>query len=189
MKNANIYFSVFILFMFSLPSKADSLPSEADLREEAINIVKMFSETLKPKLKEGIQTGGLDHAIKICATEAPKIANNLSDETGWSIRRVSLKPRNKSNAAPDAFEKKVLTKFNQLQAKGESLSFLEHSEIIDNKFRYMKAQIVEGVCLGCHGSSIPSETKKLINELYPEDIATDYSLGQIRGAFSLVKDL
>ncbi len=114
MNNTNIFFSVFILCIFSLPLKADNLLSEADLRKEAINIVKTYSGTLKPKLKEAIQTGGLDHAIKICSTEAPKIANNLSGETGWSIRRVSLKPRNKSNAVPDAFERKVLNKFNQL---------------------------------------------------------------------------
>lgn len=189
MKNTNIFFSVFVLCMLSLPLTADNLSSEADLRKEAANIVKMFSVTLKPKLKEGIQTGGLDHAIKICSTEAPKIANSLSGETGWSIRRVSLKPRNKSNAVPDAFERKVLNKFNQFQTKAEPSSLLEYSEIVDNKFRYMKAQTVEGVCLSCHGNSIPSDVKKLINEYYPEDVATGYSLGEIRGAFSLVKDL
>jgi len=135
MKNTNIYFPFFVLCLFSLPLKADNLLSEADLRKEAINIVKTYSGTLKPKLKEAIQTGGLDHAIKICSTEAPKIANNLSGETGWSIRRVSLKPRNKSNAVPDAFERKVLNKFNQLQTKGEPSSSLEYSEIVDNKFR------------------------------------------------------
>ena len=189
MKNTNIYFPFFVLYIFSLPLKADNLPSETDLREEAINIVKTFSGTLKPKLKGAIQAGGLDHAVKICSTEAPEIANNLSSQTGWSIRRVSLRPRNKSNATPDAFERKILNKFNHLQIKGEPSSSLEYSEIVDNKFRYMKAQAVEGVCLGCHGNSISSDVKKLINEYYPEDIATGYSLGEIRGAFSLVKDL
>jgi hypothetical protein len=189
MKNTNIFFSIFILCIFSLPLKADNLSRESDLRKEAVNIVKTFSGKLKPKLKEAIQTGGLDHAIKICSIEAPKIANVLSGETGWSLRRVSLKPRNKSNALPDAFERKVLNKFNYLQTKGEPSSSLEYSEIVDGKFRYMKAQAVEGVCLGCHGNSIPPEVKKLIYNLYPEDIATGYSLGQIRGAFSLVKDL
>lgn len=189
MNNINIFFSVFVLCIFSLPLKADNLSSETDLIKEAVNIVNTFSGTLKPKLKEAIQTGGLDHAIKICSSEAPKIASSLSGETGWSIRRVSLKARNKSSAVPDAFERKILNKFNHLQIKGEPSISLEYSEIVDNKFRYMKAQAVEGVCLGCHGNSISSDVKKLINEYYPEDVATGYSLGEIRGAFSLVKDL
>ena len=53
----------------------------------------------------------------------------------------------------------------------------------------MKAQTVDGVCLSRHGNSIPSDVKKLINEYHPEDVATGYSLGEIRGAFSLVKGL
>jgi Protein of unknown function (DUF3365) len=190
MKNINIIFlPVFILYIFSLQAAAGELTSESELKAEAINIVKTFSGILKPKLKGAIQTGGLEHAINICSIEAPKIAKNLSEETGWSVKRVSLKPRNKSSAVPDAFERKILEQFNELQIKGEPSSIIEHSKIVDKKFRYMKAQAIEGICLNCHGNSIHPDAKKMINKHYPEDVATGYSLGQIRGAFSLVKDL
>ncbi len=190
MKNTKNYFlPAFVFSLFSLQLQAGDLPSEADLKEEAITIVKTFGGELKPKLKQGIQAGGLEHAIKVCSIEAPKIANSLSAETGWSIKRVSLKPRNKSAALPDDFERNVLEKFNELQAKGESPVLIEYSEIVDNKFRYMKAQAVEGICLGCHGNSVPPDVRKMIDEHYPDDLATGYSLGEIRGAFSLVKDL
>lgn len=190
MKYTNNYIlPALVLTLFSLQLQADNSPNESDLKEEAISIVKTFGGELKPKLKQAIQTGGLEHAVKVCSVEAPGIASNLSAETGWKIKRVSLKPRNISSARPDAFETRVLEKFDELQAKGESPTLLEYSEIIDNKYRYMKAQAVEGICLSCHGHSIPADTRKIISEHYPEDIATGYSLGEIRGAFSLVKDL
>lgn len=190
MKNTNIYIlPTFILCLFSLQLQADNLPSEADLREEAHTIVKAFGGMLKPKLKEGIQSGGLEHAVRVCSIEAPQIANRLSAETGWSIKRVSLKSRNRNSGFPDSFERRVLEKFDALQTKGEPPGVLEYSEIVDNKFRYMKAQAVEGICLSCHGSSVSSDVKKVISEHYREDLATGYSLGEIRGAFSLVKDL
>lgn len=189
MKSLKIIFTVLIFLIYSIHSKAAESPNESALKQEAINIVKSFAGTLKPKLQEAIKTGGLEHAVKVCSIEAPKIAKTLSSETGWIVKRVSLKPRNQSQAAPDAFEKKVLHTFNSRQEKGEAVSLLEYSETIDNQFRYMKAQPVEGICLSCHGSSISTNVKKIITQHYPEDIATGYSLGQIRGAFSLKKDL
>ncbi len=190
MKNINISFSlIFILVVFSLQATAGELMSKSELEAEATNIVKTFGGMLKPKLKEAIQTGGLKHAINICSMEAPRIAKNLSEETGWSVKRVSLKPRNNSSAVPDTFERKVLEQFNERQIKGESSSVITFSEIVGNKFRFMKAQGVESVCLNCHGKSIHPDVKKAISKLYPEDAATGYSLGQIRGAFSLVKSL
>jgi len=53
----------------------------------------------------------------------------------------------------------------------------------------MKAQSVEAICLNCHGKSVAPGVKNIITQLYPEDVAMGYSLGQIRGAFSLVKSL
>lgn len=190
MKNTYSYIlPAFALFLSSLPLQAANPYSEADLKEEAISIVKTFSGELKPKLKGAIQTGGLEHAVKVCSIEAPAIASSLSSETGWMVKRVSLKPRNKNSALPDSFETMVLEKFNEIQAKGESPALLEYSEIVDNQYRFMKAQAVEGICLSCHGSSISPDTKRIIDEHYPDDLATAYSLGEIRGAFSLVKDL
>lgn len=190
MKNLNISL-VLILFLLilSFQTNAGELANNAKLESEALNIVKKFAGTLKPKLKKAIQTGGLEQAIELCSIEAPKIAANLSEKTGWSVKRVSLKPRNKNNASPDSFEQKILEQFNKRQIKGESLSAISYSEVVDNKFRFMKAQGVEGICLNCHGKSIDQNVKKIINKHYPKDIATGYSLGQIRGAFSLIKNL
>jgi hypothetical protein len=189
MKNISGYFTlVFIAAMFAPSLCAENLMDQTELETEAKNIVKTFGGLLKPKLKHAIQSGGLEHAINVCAIEAPKIANDLSNETGWSVKRVSLKPRNANTALPDTFERKVLEQFNKRQEEGEQASAISYSEIVDNKFRFMKAQGVEGLCLNCHGQSIQPDVKKALTKYYPTDTATGYSLGQIRGAFSLIKD-
>jgi len=162
---------------------------KAALKAEAISIVKRFGGALKPKLKGAIQKAGPVEAIKVCSEEAPAIARQLSKETGWNVGRVSLKARNFKMAIPDAWETKVLMQFDERQAKGESAVKMAYAEEVGTRFRFMKAQGVEPICLTCHGDSIEPKVERALKLFYPQDQARNYSLGQIRGAFSLSKDL
>ena len=159
------------------------------LKKEAVEIVMKFGGTLKPQLKQALESGGPVNAIEVCSKKAPEIAQQLSSETGWSVKRVSLKPRNSKSAIPDAWEEKVLKEFDERQAKGESADTIAKGEIVDGRFRFMKAQGVEAVCLNCHAADIKPEVADALKKHYPDDKARGYSLGQIRGAFSLSKDL
>ncbi len=49
----------------------------------------------------------------------------------------------------------------------------------------MKAIPLQEGCLGCHGSEIKPAIAAALNEKYPNDQATGYSVGDIRGAFTL----
>ncbi len=189
MKNVKLLLPFLLFGALPLLVTAEKMSIEPELKAKASELVKTFAGMLKPKLKATIQADGLEHAISVCSEEAPKIARQLSEESGWNIRRVSLKPRNTNSAVPDDYEKKILEQFNEYQISVESPSVIENSEIIDKQYRYMRAQIVEGICLNCHGSSMSPNIKKAIKKYYPEDAATGYSLGQVRGAFSLIKDL
>jgi hypothetical protein len=135
---------------------------KAQLKQEAIGIIKKFGGSLKPELKKAIQAGGPAHAISVCSEKAPSIAQRLSSDSGWMVKRVSLKARNQS-AVPDAWEQKVLQQFDARQASGESADKMAYAEIVDGK--------------------------AALREKYPSDKARGYELGQIRGAFSLSRDL
>lgn len=169
-----------------VPPQAAAQDHRLGLEVQANSIVKQFAGQLKPKLKAAIQSGGFEHAINVCAKEAPAIAKQLSDETGWRVKRVSLKPRN-PNAAPNQFERKVLTTFDARQKLGEPASQLTYSVKDSEGFYFMKAQPVEAICLNCHGTNIAPDIVKALAKNYPDDMATGYSLGEIRGAFSLMK--
>lgn len=180
-------FATIVFNPFSAISEEQT--QNAELKLEAVRIVNKFAGILKPLLKGAIQSGGLSSAINICSNEASRIAKQLSQETGWTIKRVSLKPRNTKNAVADSFERKILEKFDQQQIKGESPETIVYSEIIGNQFRFMKAQGVEGICLNCHGKILSDDVASALKKHYPDDSATGYSKGQIRGAFSLTKSL
>ncbi len=175
------------MLLAAQPAAADNA-DQAELKKEAISLVKRFGGTLKPELKKALQSGGPAHAIKVCSQQAPDIAQRLRNESGWYIKRVSLKNRNR-NAVPDAWERKVLEQFDMRQAEGESATKMAYAEVVDGKFRFMKAQGVEAVCLTCHAEQVGPEVEAELKALYPGDTARGYSLGQIRGAFSLAKDL
>lgn len=184
-----IPFILFAIAAFPLQLQASEGSSQSLLEQEAEAIVKQYAGLLKPQLKAAIQAGGFEHAVNICAQQAPEIASRLGTETGWSVKRVSLKARNTSSATPDQYERTVLQQFDQRQQKGEPVASIRHAAIVGKQFRFMRAQGVQGLCLNCHGESINPKVKQVLAQRYPHDLAIDYSLGQIRGAFSLVKDL
>ncbi len=178
--------------MLSLILPIQGLSEDAEinsLKAEAINISKRFGGNLKPRLKEAMRNGGPVKAIDVCSNKAPEIAKELSRETGWQVKRVSLKPRNSKTAIPDEWEREILQKFNERQAHGESPGQMSHGEIVDGRFRFLKAQPVGSLCLTCHGENIIDPVKNALKSNYPDDKATGYSLGEIRGAFSLSKKL
>ena len=125
-------------------------------------------------------------------TQAPMLAQKVSDEKGMEVSRTSLKTRNELNA-PDSWELSVLKQFEQRKAEGEPVKTIEYSETTTHNgnrvFRYMKAIPTDDVCLMCHGKQIPPGITARISELYPNDQATGFSRGDIRGAFSVVKVL
>ena len=51
--------------------------------------------------------------------------------------------------------------------------------------------MIQPVCLGCHGSAsdIPASLAKKIRLEYPQDRATGYSVGKLRGAVVVTRPL
>ena len=173
-------------------------PALAASDDELIAETKKTALGIPPKLlamvQEEIDKGSYHGAIAACSEKAPKMAAATSQNTGWAIRRVSLKNRN-PKAVPDAWERAVLEDFDRRQAAGENPADLEKAEIVADggtrMVRYMKALPVQDVCVKCHGPAdqITSEVKAKLAEIYPDDKATGYKRGQIRGALTVKRPL
>ncbi len=159
---------------------------------EARGIVNQFFGSLKSELQSALKEGGPVTAISICKLKAPRITKEFSSLSGWYIARTSLKLRNPSNEG-DTWEKKVLADFESRKADGEDLANMEYSEeiLIEGKkiFRYMKAIQVMDLCLNCHGQEVKPGISRILTQLYPNDQATGFSTGDLRGAFTLAKPL
>ncbi len=176
------------LVLASLRSGAMASESDAsELLQQARLTAQQFGKALKQTLTRSLQNDGPVAAIEVCNTQAPAIAAQLSND-GWQVGRVSHRYRNPSNA-PGAWEQQTLELFEQQLAAGKDPATLERSFQQAGTFRYMKAIPTGAVCLACHGAQLSEPVQAAIHRLYPDDRATGFDVGQLRGAFSLTKTL
>jgi len=175
------------MILLSLLAAAGMAASQDDdpRLEESREIVRDFAGRLQAALQSAMASGGPVKAIGVCKDIAPAIASELSRERGAAISRTSLRLRNPANLARE-WQVEVLEDFDAHTATdpGAAPEFFEIGP--DGQFRYMQAIPTGGLCLACHGSAIPDEVQKLLNENYPHDRALGYEAGDIRGAFSVV---
>ena len=154
--------------------------------------IKALAAELKGTLQSTMKSGGPVKAISVCNEKAPELARKVSIQKGMEVGRTSLRVRNELNA-PDTWELSVLEQFEQRKARGEAVKQIEYSETTlhngSKVFRYMKAIPADDVCLVCHGENLAPNLSAELDKLYPNDKATGFRKGDIRGAFTVVKTL
>jgi cytochrome c1 len=188
--------AILAAFMFAACAGADPLSAQDEALPSPENVavyaareaVKELSQRLKEQLMGAIHAGGPKSAIAACSTIAPDMAAAASQSHGLKVGRTALRLRNPANA-PDAFERRVLEDFAKKIAAGADAGKLEHWETItageEAVVRYMNAiPTAAEPCLACHGVSVAPDLKAEILRLYPEDQATGFKAGELRGAFT-----
>jgi len=164
------------------------------LLADARKVAGALPPKLLAMLTVEIERGGPEGAISVCRDKAPQLAKAASEESGWAVRRISLKNRN-PKAVPDAWERAVLEDFDRRAAAGENPVSLEKGEIVadggQKSYRYMKALPTQEPCLKCHGdpAAMTPAVREKLGALYPDDKAVGYSAKQVRGAITLKKPL
>jgi len=152
-----------------------------------MHLSKMRQTVLKP----ASQTRGALRMLQMLTLLAPAILATpvLSEENAAS------------NAAPLATARaavkglgETLEEFVRKIDAGADPATLEHAETItqgdERAFRYMKAiPTAAEPCLTCHGSSLEPALKVEILRLYPDDQATGFKAGELRGAFTVTQKL
>ncbi len=154
-------------------------------------VIEAFAKSLKAELTTAIEASGPAAAIELCNHTAPNIVSRHALEDGLTLGRTSLKLRNPDNA-PDAWERTILQSFEVRRAAGEDPATIEHAAIIMRDGRrvihYMKAIPTGELCLNCHGGDeVKPEVAAKLAKYYPDDKARGFSVGDIRGAFTIVK--
>jgi hypothetical protein len=161
----NRIYGLFGICLLILP-QAVIADDESALLLKSRGLTAEYASLLQTELKKAMSTGGPVAAIEVCRDLAPRVAQDLSNRSGARVRRTSLRTRN-----PDNFD------------TGTAKEYFDESE--SGNARYMKAIPTAAVCLVCHGQQIAAEIKATLDAAYPQDRARNYSLGEIRGAFSI----
>lgn len=180
------------LWLAALPALAQDVSALTGETKKAV--LPVLPKVVKA-MQESVASKGAAGAIPVCKGLAPALIKEKRQETGWDIRRVSLKARNAERGAPDDWEVRQLADFNIRAAQGETPETLEKGEIVSLEgkpvFRYIKALPVVEVCLKCHGplATLDADLKAELTKNYPRDQATGYARGQIRGGLTVKRPL
>jgi len=162
-------------------------PSRQDVEHARLAAAELQHE-LQARLMEAMQSEGVEAAIGVCADEAQLISARVSEATNMDVGRTSFSLRNPDNA-PDIWERQQMAAFRAAMSQGETPQSMEYSEVVETEngmmFRWMKPIPMGDLCQTCHGTNVAPEVLDLIHELYPEDHATGYEPGQLRGAFTV----
>ena len=163
-------------------------PQMAEALIEARLLSTDLTEKVRGLLLQEIEKGGFLNAVRVCSQRAQEITQQFNRRPGHYARRVSLKTRNPKNI-PDDDERRKLEEFDFLNR--EKRLGNEYVEVVKEDgrtyLRYMRPLVTIPLCINCHGSTenIPSEVKSILSEKYPEDQATGFLVGDLRGAISV----
>lgn len=143
-------------------------------------------QTLSSNLMGAMQEGGFEYALQFCKVEALPLTDSLSTHYNVQVRRATHRPRNASNSA-DSLEMETIRNYiAQLNTQEELTPVLYRSD--DQIIYHAPIVINNGLCLNCHGdpgSDIQQERLEMIGELYPDDKATGFDMGELRGIWSV----
>ncbi len=158
---------------------------QAEMQDAAQMLVSGFMKDLKSELMSAMKKGGPVNAISACQIKAPEIAAGFSAKQ-WSIKRVTEKPRNQLNKA-DTHQQEILALFADTL---KQLKFFDEWANPDNKIGYTYYQPIKigKFCLKCHGDSkkVGEKVTLALKDKYPDDQATGYKSGDLRGMFVVV---
>jgi len=155
------------------PAVIQDAAAEAKALAQANDALGELKKSFKARLGEVLPEGGPTAAVAVCSTEAQALTAALSATVGGRVGRSSTKLRNPENEGPRWVRE-------WLEAADEDTAGI--SEVVDGKARVLKPIVVEPPCMACHGVDIDPAVATVLAERYPDDAATGYGIGDLRGA-------
>lgn len=154
----------------------------------ARGVADALGKDLQSRLFAALDSGGPAHAITYCADSAQALSARHTAE-GVYIRRVSLRVRNPTNR-PDSAEERDLRRLDSLKAAGAlpgEVARMGRLSTGEPVVEYLRPIVVQERCLACHGArdQLAAPVRRLIADRYPDDQATGYQAGDLRGMISV----
>lgn len=160
----------------SAKDQATAAP-EDDFAHEAKQLISDFQRGLQRALLAAIKEGGPARAITVCSEQAPAIAAK-QQHPRLTLRRIGTRVRNAETNRPTPDEEGILSRLTREQP----------TRVVQREGRrtLYRAIFVKGpICLKCHGApeTFDPAVQSALREHYPDDEATGYAIGDLRGAF------
>ena len=156
-------------------AEADLTPAQNAQIDRALAAKGELAKTLMGELKAELEIGGPSGAVTVCRDMAPMISEHVADNHRLSIGRTSHRLRNPDNLAPAWAEPAI----NEI---------VETAWYVEGPAGELGAILpikLAAPCLACHGpvDGIDEDVRSAIAEDYPDDQATGFAEGDLRGWF------
>jgi hypothetical protein len=169
----------FLLAVLLVLSEIGCVAAEAERLADGKRITAEAFALLSKNLAEAIAKDGVPGAIGFCSEKALPLTASVDA----NLRRVSHKARNPKNKA-DATELEILNAYRAAMKAGKAPEpqFRKHADGSETFFAPIV--LANPLCLKCHGTpgtDIDAQTLAALRRLYPQDEATGFKLGELRG--------
>ena len=157
---------------------------ETTYKKEGIGYIKMLGGALKKELKRHLKhdPSGLE-ALAFCSGSAERITQEVNAKLPKGVRvyRTALKVRNAKANTPDKTDIEVMKSYEKAISEGKAID--KEIRIVDTNdhVRVYKPLVTKPVCLKCHGSALDPKVAEGIKHAYPDDKATGFKVGDLRG--------
>jgi hypothetical protein len=181
-----------LLFIVGCSSDKNKTTETVDENEQSIYIDKgkqissNVFEVLSSNLSQAMAKGGVAYAIGFCNTQALKLTDSLSAFHDVSINRIAQKARNPINLATENENDIFIMYQSMIDKKKELKPILENRE---NEIVYYSPILLQPQCVMCHGevdNQIGVDNYAIIKQFYPNDKATGFKAGDLRGLWKIV---
>ncbi len=151
------------------------------------SISNMAQTTLIQNVSKAMKVGGSVYAVEFCNIQAVPLMDSISKANQVKIERMTDKNRNPNHALKTENDKSAWSKFKNAFFKPEKpVPFVVEEN--QNLIYYKPISIGMTTCLKCHGAineDIDVATAEKIKEKYPNDLATNYKMGDFRGMWKV----
>lgn len=155
-------------------------PTELAKAVQEIEQLDLLRSGLASTLEGQIEAPTKETMKEVCRPVGMR-AMELSKENGWQVKQIATKYRNPAHSPDTPHARMALAQFEQ---NPERMGFWE-SAIIDGQpgIRYYRRINVEASCLACHGQQ--DRRPQFVKDGYPQDLAYDFNVGDLRGMYAV----
>jgi hypothetical protein len=139
-------------------------------------------QTLVGRLTGALTEGGAAHAIEFCAVAAQPLTDSVGSAHGVDLRRVTDRTRNAANVA-DEDDRAAMAAFASILDDSGTLPPYRVQRSAGGELLYYRPLLMGALCEQCHGpvDGLSPAVARVLRERYPDDAATGYTEGELRG--------
>jgi hypothetical protein len=137
-----------------------------------------LASTLMSRVTEVMQKDGPAQAVEVCNLEAQGLTQDVAEKHGVDIGRTSFRLRNPDNTPPE-----WAREFDLIEDRVEKQVILKRQQ--QSELAVLSPIRLAEKCTACHGKKdqLAPGVQEELAKRYPEDEATGFEAGDLRGWF------